>query len=447
VDRTTERLVRALIAVTLVDSVVAGSLRFPDLARLLGGRSDVETVIGGVGAAWLVVLLVLLFRVLRRVRTMDGQVAALTMFGNDWYWESDEHLTLTFSSPNVQRLLGYHPEDVIGRSLLELVPLEDADRLRDALARAHATRTGWESGRLRWRHKDGSLVVLEGSALPMLGPTHEILGFRGTRRPPTRKAAGTTYITIVRDRVERAVQSSELDIALQPVVDLATSTVIGAEALARFRDGRGPDAWFADAAVAGCTVELELAMLQLALGVLPQLPPETYLTVNASPLLVADPRFEALLTQGHDLGRLVLEITEHAAIASYQSVLDVLAPHRAAGLRLAVDDVGAGYASFVHVLELRPEIIKVDRSVITRVPHDAAARALVTAIGRLAAEMDAHVVAEGVETPLELRTLEVLGVRSVQGYLLARPTTDPQEWRAWHRRGWIEHRTTPARPG
>ena len=425
-----------------VDCVVAWALRFPDLARVLGGRSDAETLLGAFGSVWLIVLLVVVMRMVRRVNTMGGQVEALTVLGNDWYWESDPNLRLTFSSPNVERVLGYRADDLVGRSLLELVPLEDSDRLRAALAHAHATRTGWDSGQLRWRHANGSLVVLEGSALPMLGPSQEIVGFQGTRRAPSGMARGAPYVAVVRDRVLEVARTPHFEIALQPVVDTDLNAIVGAEALARFPDGRGPDAWFADAALAGCTADLELALLQVALERVDQLPAHTYLTVNVSPLLVADPRFEALLYDGHDLGRLVVEVTEHAAIASYGAVLDVLAPYRRMGLRLAVDDVGAGYASFAHVLELRPEIIKVDRSVITRIPRDAAARALVTAITRLAAEMDASVVAEGVESALELRSLQVLGVHLVQGYLLSRPTTVRRDWQRWARTDWTGQRAS-----
>jgi EAL domain-containing protein (putative c-di-GMP-specific phosphodiesterase class I) len=114
-------------------------------------------------------------------------------------------------------------------------------------------------------------------------------------------------------------------------------------------------------------------------------------------------------------------------------------PHRERGLRLALDDAGAGYASFSHVLKLRPDIIKLDRSLVTGIDDDGARRAFVTAIAVLALEMQAQVTAEGVETTSQLDVLRCLGVDTVQGYLLARPTLDRTRLRAWGDRDWLAH--------
>jgi len=115
----------------------------------------------------------------------------------------------------------------------------------------------------------------------------------------------------------------------------------------------------------------------------------------------------------------------------------VLAPARERGVRLAVDDTGAGYASLNHVLQLRPDIIKIDRSLITGLSSDPARRSLVTALVLLALDLGASVTAEGVETPQELETLASLGVDDAQGYLLARPTTNALRWRHWYDRNWL----------
>ena len=107
------------------------------------------------------------------------------------------------------------------------------------------------------------------------------------------------------------------------------------------------------------------------------------------------------------------------------------------GRSSAVDDTGAGYASFSHVLQLRPDIIKIDRSLIAKLTTDPARRSLVTALVLLALDLDACVTAEGVETPSELETIATLGVDQVQGYLLARPTSDSERWRRWWTRNWL----------
>jgi predicted signal transduction protein with EAL and GGDEF domain len=113
-------------------------------------------------------------------------------------------------------------------------------------------------------------------------------------------------------------------------------------------------------------------------------------------------------------------------------------------LRLAVGDTGAGYASFAHVLSLRPDDIKLDRSLVAGIDSDAARRAYDTAIVLLALELGAAVTGEGVETPDELATLNTLGVDRAQGYHLGRPTLSRATWDSWQQRRWLPP-TAPAR--
>jgi EAL domain-containing protein (putative c-di-GMP-specific phosphodiesterase class I) len=195
-----------------------------------------------------------------------------------------------------------------------------------------------------------------------------------------------------------------------------------------------------DAHEAGVGVTLELHVLAAALDVLPDLPPEVYLSLNVSPAVILDAGFQNLMRRPNlPLRRIVVEITEHTAVSHYDDIRDVLRPHREHGLRLAVDDAGAGYASFSHVLKLRPDIIKLDRSLVTGIDLDGARRAFVTAIVVLAMELQADVTAEGVETTSELDVLRCLGVDTVQGYLLARPTPDRARLDGWGTRDWLTH--------
>jgi len=110
---------------------------------------------------------------------------------------------------------------------------------------------------------------------------------------------------------------------------------------------------------------------------------------------------------------------------------DALRPIRDQGLRLAIDDAGAGYASLKHVIELEPDIIKVDRSIIDGLASDRARRSVVSAFVLLALEMGATVIAEGIETPADLEAVRDLGVDAAQGYLFARPTTDRSALASW----------------
>jgi EAL domain-containing protein (putative c-di-GMP-specific phosphodiesterase class I) len=165
---------------------------------------------------------------------------------------------------------------------------------------------------------------------------------------------------------------------------------------------------------------LELHALRLALDALPSIPPEIRLNVNASPDLVLTEHLGRAL-EGAPLGRLVLEITEHAAIEDYGPLNRALGPLRARGLGLAVDDAGAGYASFRHVLNLKPDFIKLDVSLTRSIDSDPARAALAGALIAFARETGGKIVAEGVETASELRALEALKVDKVQGYFLGKP--------------------------
>ncbi len=119
--------------------------------------------------------------------------------------------------------------------------------------------------------------------------------------------------------------------------------------------------------------------------------------------------------------RVVLEITEHSLVEDYGLLNRCLVPLREAGVRVAVDDAGAGYASMRHVLAIHPDIIKLDLSLTRDIDTDSPRRALAAALIEFARQTQSHVVAEGVETASELAALQALGVDDVQGYHLARP--------------------------
>jgi EAL domain-containing protein (putative c-di-GMP-specific phosphodiesterase class I) len=232
----------------------------------------------------------------------------------------------------------------------------------------------------------------------------------------------------VRDRVQKHRRISEVlasdqpTIVYQPILAAQSLELCGWECLARFstQPQRSPDQWFLEAAEAGLGVDLELRAIQLAVKALRELPGHTYLALNCSPQLVYSGRLTAFL-QDLPPRRLVLEITEHAAVADYVRLEQALAPLRQRGVRLSIDDTGAGYASMRHILELSPDIIKLDMSITQGIDHDFKRRALASSLIAFARETGSSVVAEGVETQQELEALRALGVHKIQGYLLGRP--------------------------
>ncbi len=229
-----------------------------------------------------------------------------------------------------------------------------------------------------------------------------------------------------RGRIEGVLDTRAFHVLLQPVAELRSGCVIGAEALSRFtaEPERTPDLWFAEAWRVGLGVELELAALRAALALHAQVPEGAYLAVNLSPrTLQRDELLEEL--RSADGSRLVLELTEHDRVDDYETLCRAAAHVRALGVRIAVDDAGAGFASFQHILNLRPDIIKLDRELTRAVDRDAARYALASALVTFAASVGAEICAEGIETVGELETLQRLGVRFGQGYLLGRPALPP----------------------
>ncbi len=211
-------------------------------------------------------------------------------------------------------------------------------------------------------------------------------------------------------------------IVYQPIVEPRRGEVIGLEALSRFatKPSRGPQAWFAEAAAIGRREAPELAAVAKALTVLDRMAPQHFLSLNVSPETIRGRGLERLFVD-RPLDRIVLGVTEHAAILEYANLSSALAPLRSRGLRVAIDDAGAGYASFRHVVDMAPDIIKLDLGLTRHVDTDRARHALAAALIGFARETGTMIIAEGVETQAELTILCELGVDAAQGFLLGRP--------------------------
>lgn len=224
-----------------------------------------------------------------------------------------------------------------------------------------------------------------------------------------------------RDEIRRFVAGEGVSMVFQPIVDLETREVAGWEALARFRSIplRPPDRWFAEAVVLELGVQLELATIRQAIAMVPRLPEDVYLSVNCSQRAARSAEMLTILAPV--ARRVVVEITEHEAVDDYDELSLALEELRTRGVRVAIDDAGAGFASLRHTLLLAPDIVKVDISLTRAIDQDRGRRALASALISFADEMGMAIVAEGIETEAELRTLRDLGVAFGQGYFLAEP--------------------------
>lgn len=238
------------------------------------------------------------------------------------------------------------------------------------------------------------------------------------------------------ERIEGLLTGKQLSMAFQPVVELRTGATIGAEAVACFATvpQRSPDVWFAEAKEVGLGAVLESAAISAAVGQIDDLPDGSFLTVNVSPEVVESQEFRAAI-RGAPLDRVVLEVTEHARVDDYESLLRALAPLRAGGVRLAVDDAGAGFSSFRHILRLSPDLIKLDIEITHDIDSDPVRQALAGALVTFGITMGATIVAEGIETEAELTAVRDLGIDWGQGFLLGRPA--PLSLRATRDDRWV----------
>lgn len=228
-------------------------------------------------------------------------------------------------------------------------------------------------------------------------------------------------------RIRRALEGKDrFSMVFQPICSLS-GRMVGAEALARFRGPprRGPERWFAEAEEVGLRRELEVAAAKVALSALPSLPPEIFLSLNVSPKTLLSGSFRKLVLENSDPTRVVVEVTEHARIDDYERLNAAFDRLRGPGVRLAVDDAGAGFASLRHILRLAPDFIKLDRTLIDGIEYDRSRQALAAGLISFAEKIEATIIAEGIEHSAEVDVLTALGVGYGQGFFIAKPAPLP----------------------
>jgi PAS domain S-box-containing protein len=326
--------------------------------------------------------------------------------------------TITYVSPSVSRHLGYDPVELVGQSWQAITPSTEHERGTELLARCADGEQVWDHQDYVFTTKAGHLRSLWSTGVGQLDAGGSVVGFAGTLHPKRQDGQEDEGL---RRWIRAIIDRRRIQPVFQPILDLRRETPIGAEALSRFPTelARTPAQMFTDAAALGLGTELELTALDAALGAAYTLPESVFVSVNVSPETVLSGELGPVLDR-HDWARerLVLEITEQVPVHEYGPIGAALGE---LGCRLAVDDAGAGYASFRHILALAPELIKLDRFLVTDVDVDAARRALIRSVVAFAAEVRAEIIAEGIESASVARTLRELGVQYGQGYHFGSP--------------------------
>ncbi len=236
-------------------------------------------------------------------------------------------------------------------------------------------------------------------------------------------------------RIWEVVSGGLVRVLLQPVVELPSGRTVGYEALSRGPEGtpiESPEALYGLGRKQSLLFSLERLCRRKALLAKSRFfPAGLYLFLNVDPQVVYEARHQADITRevvaslGLRPEEIVLELTERTAIPDYEAFSRALGLYLKHGFLIALDDVGSGHSNLRSIAEIKPHFLKVDMSLVRGINEDGAKRAVVEAVAALADKINARVVAEGVESPAELRTLFSVGVRLAQGYFLARPEETP----------------------
>jgi PAS domain S-box-containing protein len=353
----------------------------------------------------------------------ERRLQAFSATSDEVVWELDRDGLITYVSAAVTRHLGYQPIELLGQRWQAIMPTSEHGRgsaLIESSAKAGAR---WDDEQYVFTTKAGHRRPLWSTGLALVDEHGLVVGFAGTLRPVHQD--GVARDERVRQVIEDIIGWRLIQPVFQPITDLAHDRTIAVEALSRFpfHHTRSPAQMFAHAAALGLTTELEFAAIDCALTEAQALPDNIAVSINVSPYtLASDQLWPRIADSAVHPRRIILEITEQIPITEYAPIITAVDRLRARGCRLAVDDAGAGYASLKHILALSPDLIKLDRFLVTDITTDPARRALIRSVVSFAGEVGAEIVAEGIESADQVTTLQDLGLRYGQGYFLAPPS-------------------------
>jgi EAL domain-containing protein (putative c-di-GMP-specific phosphodiesterase class I) len=238
----------------------------------------------------------------------------------------------------------------------------------------------------------------------------------------------------LRYELDHLIAESRIRSVYQPIVRLVDGRVFGYEALTRCPEGslfEGPFSLFQYAEKQNQAFALDRLARETAIRYSPALGSMQKIFINVTMGIMNDPHFVSgqtvrwLTERGLLPGQVVFELTERSSIDDFEAAKKILAHYRRQGYEIAIDDAGAGYSSLQSIVELKPDYIKIDRSLVSMVDKDKMKKQMLMTFVRFAKKMNIRLVAEGIERPEELRLLRAMGFDYGQGYLLGRPDERP----------------------
>ncbi|WP_276354324.1 EAL domain-containing protein [Cohnella caldifontis] len=300
--------------------------------------------------------------------------------------------------------------------------------LQAEAARVHPIRTAALPARDRGF---GTAVVAEQGDKPLRERLYEaflqaVSRLQGVNRSEKAAAQG--------QELERILRDGDIRSAYQPIFHLRSGQLYGYEALTRCpKNGvfDGPLTLFHCAELEGYSFALDRLARETAIRTCPKLGEKQKIFINIHSGIMKDPHFVSgqtrqwLAARGLEPQQVVLEITERSSIDDFEEAKQLLNHYRSQGYQIAIDDAGAGYSSLQAIVELRPDYIKLDRSLVQKADRDEMKLQMLRTFVRFAKRMRILTVAEGIETPEELGLVRRMGIDFGQGYLIGRPSEQP----------------------
>lgn len=269
---------------------------------------------------------------------------------------------------------------------------------------------------------DTAVSAVDYGALKYLQKPFSVDDFAQVVTSAVNRRVATEQLPALRTRLEHAL--SHLWMAYQPIVSWRGRKVFSYEALFRTaaKDVNGPMEMLELAERTHALFDVGRAIRARVAHDAEHLAKDVLLFVNLHPSDLDDPElYQAHAPLARYAPRVVLEITERASLGHVEDQLSRVAALRALGYRVAIDDLGAGYAGLTTFAQVQPEFVKLDGSLVRRIENDRARQVVVGSMMGVASDLGTHVIAEAIETVAERRMLEQLGVDLMQGYLFCRP--------------------------